>query len=291
MKKGLSLSGGSTKIPALAGAAITLLREKKYKPDLITGISAGSILSLPLALRMYELIEKTVLNFELNDIFDIKPVNSRGNITLKAIWRIITGKESLGRQRNLRKTLSNLINESVFDTYKTYNEFPPVYIGYVDFRTGSRVFKDIKKATYDEYLDSVMASSSIPVFVESVKLNGSYNYDGGIRDHIASHWLMENYDLDEHVSIYSRPEDYNLTDSSWKPKNAYIVLQRTIDIMNTEISKNDELNEDKIAEEKGIVNTKIFMPYILSQSTYEIEKEKLKDWYEIGVRQTRKSYP
>ncbi len=58
MKRGYSISGGSTKIAALAGASVYTLRDYGYKPDYISGISAGGILSVPLALGMYNIILK-----------------------------------------------------------------------------------------------------------------------------------------------------------------------------------------------------------------------------------------
>ena len=79
-------------------------KEYGYKPKYITGISAGSILAVPIALGLYDEIKEFVTNFTLDDIFDIKPVNSKGDLTFCAGFRAITGKESFGSQKNLIKT-------------------------------------------------------------------------------------------------------------------------------------------------------------------------------------------
>ncbi len=282
MKRGYSISGGSTKIAALAGASIYTLRDYGYEPDYICGVSAGGILAVPLALGMYDEVERLVKDFDYDDIFSIKPVTAKGKITLNAIWRIITGKQSLGAQDNLITTVSELIPEHTFERYQK-NNFAPCFLGMVDFKTGGRTYLNMKNVPYHVFLSAVKATSSIPVFVESVKMPwDGYYYDGGVRDHIGSHWLMENCQMDEHISLYSRPEDYNITEMDWKPKNVYTVLQRTLDIMSVEISKNDELKEDVIAEHRNIHNRKIFMPYILTDQAYEIDSAKLKEWYEIG---------
>jgi len=287
--KGLSLSGASTKIPLLAGAATILCNNLDYKPDYIVGTSAGSILAVPLALGLYAQVEDFVLGFNLDDIFDIKPVNSKGGITLRAILRAITGKESLGRQNQLIKTMKKLITPEVWGYYKDACTVE-CYAGIVEFKTGKIEYVRLKDLSYNQYFSVILASTSIPVFVESVKMNDGYYYDGGVRDHIGSHWLMENFDLDENVSIYSRPEDYDITDLNWTPGNIYQVLERTIAIMNIEVSKNDELKEDKIAAEKGIKNTKIFPPHVLSSSTYQADPELLQAWFEIGEKTARDTY-
>lgn len=282
MKKGYSISGGSTKIAALAGASIYTLRDYGYEPDYICGISAGGILAVPLALGMYDEVERLVKDFTYDDIFSIKPVNNKGKIRLESIWRVITGKQSLGAQDSLITTVSELIPEHTFERYQK-NNFAPCFLGMVDFVTGSRTYLNMKTVPYHIFLTAVKATSSIPVFVESVKMPwGGYYYDGGVRDHIGAAWLMENCKMDEHISIYSRPEDYNITEVDWKPKNAYVVLQRTLDIMSVEISKDAELKEDIMAEQKHINHRKIFMPHILSDQMYEISPEKLKEWYDIG---------
>ena len=289
MKKGYSISGGSTKIAALAGASVYALRDYGYKPDYICGISAGGILAVPLALEMYDEVIKLVKNFTYDDIFSVKPVNNKGNITLEAIWRLITGKESLGKQDNLVDTMSELVTEELFEKYKQGN-YPPCFLGMVEFQTGKRHYMNMKNVTYDVFLDCVKATSSIPVFVESVEMPWKgYYYDGGVRNHIGSHWLMENTDITENISVYSRPEDYDITEKGWKPKNMYHILQRTMDIMNTEISKNDEFKEDTIAKDKNIRNRKIFMTYVLSDQAYELSPEKLKEWYSIGYDQAKQT--
>lgn len=288
MKKGYSLSGGSTKIAALAGASIYTLRDYNYKPDYISGISAGGILAVPLALQMYDEIHELATTFTYDDIFSVKPVNEKGKITLQALWRIISGKESLGVQDNLIKTVSKLVTPHMFELYQKKSTFPVCVLGMVDFKTGKRVYLNMKNQPYDVFLAAVKATSSIPIFVESVQMPWQgYYYDGGVRDHIGSHWLMENYEMNQHISVYSRPQNYDITEAKWKPKNVYTVLQRTIDIMNVEISKNDELKEDIISKNKNIQNTKIFMPYILSDDMYEISPEKLKEWYQIGYNQAK----
>ena len=279
--RSLCLSGGSTKIAMLAGAAVAILKYKKYKPTYIIGVSAGAILTVPLAMEMYNTVNKYVKNFDLNDIFTKHPVDKKGKVTLSALWRVLRGKESLGTQDKLTETLSQIISKEKFEEYKR-SSAPICLAGIVEFKTGKRKYINLKECDYEGYLQAVLASSSIPIFVESVKSGPEYWYDGGVRDHIGSHWLMENVKLKENISIYSRPSSYNIEDLSWRPSNVLTVLERTIEIMNMEISKNDQFKEEELAKEKNILNTQVFPNKRLATSTYELNKIKLEDWYKIG---------
>lgn len=286
--KTLSLSGGGTKIAALAGAAITTIDLFGYKPDIIVGTSAGGILTLPLAMGLTEELKDLIINLTLDDIFSFKPVNKKGNIRFLAIVRLLLGYPSLGKQDNLIKSMQKIITKERFAEYLENKDYPDVLITAVEFKTGSRKYFKVRDLDYNTYLKVVSATSSIPVFVEPVEINNGYYYDGGIRDFIGSHKVFEMYDVKENISIYSRAIDYDSSNPNWKPKNVIIVLTRTTDIMLTEISKNDELLEDKIAKEKGIKNTKVFMKHITSNGAYQMDKKQLTQWYEMGVQSAMK---
>lgn len=282
--KQLSLSGASTKISFIAGAAIEILKNKQYRPDVIIGISAGAILTVPLALGLYDEIAKVVKNFSLDDIFSIKPITTKGGFSIIGILRLLFGKSSFGEQEHLKDLLSKIITKELFEKYVS-GDYPTIFIGAVDFKSGSRTYFEIKKLSYLDYLDAIMASSSIPGFVESVEIGGNYYYDGSVRDYIGSHWGFENLDITENISIYSRPENYNISDLLWKPKNIYTVLVRSIEIMQLEISKNDEALEKSLAEKKGINNKIIYTPFSLDSEMYKIDKILLDTWFQLGVSQ------
>jgi predicted acylesterase/phospholipase RssA len=298
--KALSISGGSTKIPFLAGAAITLMRDHNYNPDIITGISSGALIALPLAMGLYDEVESLVKNYTLDTIWDNKPVNEEGKITLKGKLRAVTGEESLGTQRNIVNTLRTIIPRFMFTEYQNDPTMPIVYIGAVEYKTGKRVYQNLKECTYDDYLLYALASSSIPGFVEGVRdlnfLHEGYLiegilYDGGTRDHIGSAWIMSKLgkEITHHMSIFSRPKDYNITDLCWEPKNITHPVMRALDIMMTEISKSDEALCDALCEKHGTENKKVYFPHV-AESMYEYDKEKLTEWYDIGVVEAEKLY-
>jgi len=102
--KHLGISGGGTKIGGLFGAAEVLMQEKGFQPDYISGISAGAILSVPLAMRKFDVVRKLVLNISLKDFFSQKPVTKKGNFNIpRVVQNITAGKPYLDRQDASKK--------------------------------------------------------------------------------------------------------------------------------------------------------------------------------------------
>lgn len=297
MRKVLNISGGATKIAGLAGAADYIINEYGYKPTDITGVSSGSILSLPIAMGKWEDIRKLTTTFSLDDIFDKKPVNKNNRIKFNAVIRALTGKLSFGTQNKLKSTLGKVITPLDFFNYQNNEMYPDCYIGAVDFKTGSRKVYNLKNRSikYDDYLDIVNASSSIPLAVEPVYLNGCILYDGGVRNHILSTWAIENIEnIETSISIFSRPKNINdILNDNWSPKNIIDVFNRYIAINNIEISKSDEENEKLLADlySKNGYNIdvkQIFTPFIIKE-LYDTDPEKLKRLYNLSYESAKES--
>jgi len=295
--KHLGISGGGTKIGGLFGVVETLYK-KGFRPDIISGISAGAILSVPLALGKFDQIRKLVLNISLDDFFSQKPVQKNGSLTLGAAWKAITGKTFLGQQENLEKTLRSVISEKDFSAFKHENKYPVCIIGTVDFITGGRKYFNLKECSYEEFPRLVNASASLPVFTEGIRIRvretHTYLYDGGVRDHIATAWVLTKSEfkdkITESISVFSRPEDYELLPSDFKDKNIVKILERYVDITNVEVSKNDEYMLDTLCDQKKIRNTKLFLPRIM-KSTYDTNRERLLLMYKAGLAEGEKYKP
>jgi predicted patatin/cPLA2 family phospholipase len=295
--KHLGISGGGTKIAGLFGAAEVLLKEKNFKPDIISGISAGAILSVPLAMRKFDIVKEIVLNLSLNTFFSESPVTSDGSIRLQALWKAISGKPYLGRQGNLEKTIRKVISRQEFEAYRLDDTMPICLIGAVDFITGKRYFFNLKEVSYEDFPRMVNASSSIPVFTNGIQLtvNGkkTYLYDGGVRDHIASHYVLaESIWKDrftESISIFSRPADCKALPGKFDDRNLVTVLSRYVDIANVEISKNDELLLNDYCNLNNVKNTILYLPQVMT-STFDINHKRLRELYDKGAEEARKGY-
>jgi predicted acylesterase/phospholipase RssA len=282
-------SGASTKIEAVYKAMKVIIVNKAYTPDIISGVSASALLGIPIAMRKWNILDKELSNFNLDTIFSEKPVNEKGKPTLKALKNVITGKPYLGKMGSLEELYRRIVTPYDFEIYKNSDQYADVYVSSIDYKTGSRNVMNLKKLDdYEEMIKNVMASASIPIFVESVKLNDKILFDGGVRDHSIGYWVLRNIPGITHcVSIFSRPKDSKL-DQEWEEKNVLSVAERTIEIQNIEISKTDEQQQRDYSELKGIKLTQLFLPS-LTKSMYDVNRDTLSKLTQIAINIAQKA--
>jgi len=313
--KHLGISGGGTKIAGLFGAAEVLIQEKGYQPDIISGISAGAILAVPLAMGKFDEIRDIVLNLKQDDFFSKSPIKKNGKLKFGVLFRALLGKPYLGKQDNLKKTIKKVISREDFSDYQhnTNGTYPICIVGAVDFYSGKRFYFDLKKVTYDHFIDFVNASGSLPVFTEGVTFNegtlldfeGETSnhdryllFDGGVRDHSPTAKILTSKTyrdrITESFSIFSRPRDIReiIDPADFEPKNVLDILERHIEITNAEISKNDETGEEAFFEDRGLpirstskANV-IYLPRIM-KGVYDVDKGRLREIYEAGKEAAR----
>ncbi len=156
-KYGLVLSGGAARGFAHLGV-LKALEENDIKPDIVSGVSAGSIVG-----ALYcdgNSPEKILEMFQDKKLISLAEFRFRKNGVLRA-----TG---------LKKLLERNLRAKTFDDLET-----PLIIGATNMRTG--------KGEYFEkgnLIDTILASSSIPVLFESAKINNDIYMDGGIVDNL-----------------------------------------------------------------------------------------------------------
>jgi predicted acylesterase/phospholipase RssA len=311
--KHLGISGGGTKIVGLFAAAEVIIREKNYKPDLISGISAGAILSVPLAMEKWELLHKFFKNVKLDAFFNVPPVKPDGSFRpLHTLWQIITCRHYLGEQYNLEESLSQVIPQNDFNNYKSNAAYAPCVVGAVDFIHGERVYVNLKEVSYENFLSMVNASASLPVFTPGIK-RGPINdfegetrpkegdtlvlFDGGVRDHSPSLRMLEStkWNITETCTIFSRPEDNEILNPTSGdktfPKNLLDVLNKFVDITNTEISKDDERMEKAFLAANPRIKDhgRYFLPAIM-HGVYDVDSSRLMQLYNAGQANTRRDW-
>jgi predicted acylesterase/phospholipase RssA len=285
MKKALAISGGSTKIGFLSGAAIELMKTHNY--DIITGISAGSIISLLLAIEEFEVLQEAVYNCTQDDFFDVKPLNDKGAITTSSIFRVLTGKHSLGKftlTKLLKRYYSPEMHERLQNTGKI------VKVGAVNMNLIQIEYCDITRVEYETALKWVVASSSIPLATEAIKIGDYYYYDGGVLEHVGGMEALESGA--EYLDvIYSRSEKLEpvAKDIAWKPKNIFSVVMRTLDVMATNISLENESEIDLYCKYKKVPLTNYFAPFTLTEDLYKMDTDLSKAWFELGRKEVLKN--
>jgi predicted acylesterase/phospholipase RssA len=279
MEKLLDLSGGSTKGRAEYKVAKMVI-DRGFDPTIISAVSIGAILAVPIAMKKTKELEKELSNFDLNTIFTKSPVTKNGNLTFSAIKNILLGRDYLAKMGTLRKKYEKIITEEDHYNFVT-GDFIPVYTLSIDFTNGSRVPVKLNLIhDYKTFVDHVIASASIPIFSEPIEADGKVLYDGGIRDHSLGYSIMDKYDVKQCVSIFTRPQDNLLP--KYTRNGLVSVIERMVDILMVEISKSDERLQKYIAEDKGIDLTQVFIPSVL-ETMYDTSPDRLRELDEKAI--------
>lgn len=279
--RALAISGGSTKIGFLTGASIELCKKNNY--DIITGISAGSIISLLLAIGEYDLLRDSILPIDSDKFFEKEPMTDDNKIKLSAIWRIIIGKKSLADYK-LKDLIRSIYTSEHHDKLQTSGKV--VKVGAANLNLKKIEYCDISKKDYETTLTWVLASSSIPIMTDLVEINNYVYTDGGVFEHIGGMEAIEEgatiLDL-----VFSRPKDIELSsdDKNWRPKSIFDTLFKVISVMSDNNSFNDESVIKKECFIKNIPLQIYYPPFKLTTGMYKMDTDLTKSWFELGREQ------
>ncbi len=211
LRLGIALTGGGARGFAHAGA-LAALEEAGHRPDVIAGVSAGSIVGT--------LYSAGVEPKRFLDIFSEQKFSKLVDFRLRSggFFSLAPFKKFL--LRNLGQ-------------YKNLEDLPiPVYLGVTDFTHGTAVYFD-KGAIADR----VLASCAIPITFAPIVIDGVEYVDGGVlRNHPA--WIIRDkcdYLIGINVSPLSTKKK---SDSIWS------VAMRTYNLM----AKANQVNDMNLCD-------------------------------------------
>jgi NTE family protein len=156
-KIGLVLSGGGARGFAHLGV-IQALHEAGIYPDVVSGTSAGALAGVLYA-----------DGFSPEEILKLMNTGSRLDFMRPALPR-----EGLLQINGIIKILKSNLKAASFDQLKI-----PLYVAATDLNNGKSVY-----FSKGELLDPVIASASIPVLFQPVKINNISYVDGGVLDNL-----------------------------------------------------------------------------------------------------------
>lgn len=162
-KLGIALSGGGIRGLAHAGA-LKAIEEAGLKPDILAGVSAGSVVAVLYAagLRPEEILE-LFTNAKFTDFTEFT-IKSSGLFKIDKFMKHIMG---------------------AIPKYKRFEELPiPTYVGVSDFDSGMPV-----EFHEGEMSDVIKASCSIPIAIPPVEINGVTYVDGGVLRNLPA-WII-----------------------------------------------------------------------------------------------------
>lgn len=281
--KGLFISGGGTKIVGLYPLIRNILDNYGYSYfSVIGGVSSGAILSyLLINENIFIEAEKEILDISLDKIFSKPPFNKDGKIKTFAKLNLLINNY-LAKQDRLIPFVKKYITKQIFEEYKSKPISPNIFIGVTSLNSQSLKIYNIKNLSYEDSLQILLASTSIPIVTNYVDFYGDKLYDGGLVDHnLCNKFLITHQNRFNHIiSLYSRPKN-NIIITLPQIKSAVDILTFSSEIMTTEISKNDEELEKLLTDKYNIRLDQYFLPFV-TNSSYEENKELLKKLYELS---------
>ena len=284
----LSGSGASTAGAFVGPALVEIAKKRDF--DYFVGVSYSSVIGVPLALGMYDEIINTTLNMKHTDFFKVSPMNKNGKFSAKAVWRLMRSLsdpkriKSFGVQ-DVQPLLKKFVTRDIFKLYQN-GPFAPVYIVAVNADTQKPTVWNVKSESicYEMYLDIVSASSRIPVWTQPQLIDGVEYYDGGVTDTNAASLVIDmNKDIKTVYSVYPRPQGFK---GKLAPERNGIfgAIAWTIDTMLKDVSKNDELIERDLCEERGIDLTQFFPDKYVLTNLYDVDELKLRELAQMAKK-------
>lgn len=240
-KVGLVLSGGGARGFAHLGV-IQALHEAGIYPDVVSGTSAGALAGVLYA-----------DGFSPEEILKLMNSGSRLDFMRPAMPR-----EGLLQINGVIKILKSNLKATTFEKLKI-----PLYVAATDLNNGKSVY-----FSKGELLDPVIASASIPVLFQPVKINNISFVDGGVLDNLPVYPIKNKCKI--LIGSFVNPVGY-----VEKLSGLINIAERTFMLnMSKEINEKARLFNLLIAP-KELRNFKILDP------------EKAADLFELGYKATR----
>jgi len=286
---GLCISGGGARIGFAIGVLETM-ESKSIQPNLVYGISSGSLCTAALCFGSVEFLKDQLLEIrKKEDVLDPQ--------WFRALVAQVIGlgsADGVYGMKTMRKKLSELPeDESLLKGV----------VGYVDLNSGGITYVSSDDASKKDFLDAVQASCSIPLIMQTQRVGEEARVDGGVRDILPLKQLIDDLlGVDEIHVICLSPVT---PDQKQIEKKIVPVTTRTLDLILNEILQND-LKIAKIYNmllEKGlgelIPGKRLikFYEYIPTQSicdTIEFKKENIQKGINHGLEiahEVLKDYP
>ncbi len=150
---------------------------------------------------------------------------------------LLRRRDSLNETEGLQAVLSEALRPEWF-RWLASADAPEVYVVYTNYRTGRKGYASPREPGMDRerFLRAMLASASVPVYMEPAFIDGEPCFDGGVRDIVPCERAIE-LGAELIVPIQLDPRDPPLTLGSTRRLDG--VLLRTVAILLDETRTND----------------------------------------------------
>lgn len=190
--KVLAVSGGGAR-GAWGLGVVEQLVEQGGAYRAVFGTSTGSLMAPMVLLQQFDKLKTEYTSVTQKKIFNknpfkVKMVNDTPKAQLKsfnAIWRLITGKPTLGESENLRDLIEHCFTPDDFALLKQLyaTDSLALCVAVTNLTSGRGDIKSSEKISdYQEMVNWIWASANTPIFMSNVTINDSVYVDGGLRE-------------------------------------------------------------------------------------------------------------
>lgn len=283
--KALVISGGGSKGAFAGGVAQYLIEDLKREYDLYYGTSTGSLLVSHLALQKVEKIKEIYTSVNQNSIFSNCPFVIKKKFGedvieishVNVMRNFIKGSKTFGESKNLRKLISKVFTIEEFEVLKSSAK--NIFVTVSNLSLNSVEYKAIKEYTYDDFCDWIWISCNYIPFMSLVKKEGCEYADGGFASMIPIEEAIKNgathvdaIILHTETPLYNRMPARGVFSAL---TNLFSFMMDRIEYQNIKIGKYE-------AKFKGATINFYYTPSILTTNSLIFNKEKMKQWWQIG---------
>jgi len=296
INRALIVSGGGSKGAFGGGVAQYLIEEEKKEYDLLIGTSTGSLLTPFIAIKKMDTLKEAYTTVTQDDIFKINPFkilkDDNGSTKiginyLNVLWNVLVRrKNAFGDASNLRTLIDTFMTERDFEIIKDSNK--EVLACVTNMTLAQTEYKSTNEYGWKDYGDWMLASSTVPPFMEHVT-KGGYDYaDGGILENIPIQEAINRGATEIDVIILKKEHDSLAPE---RIRNPFHYLLRSIDLMMTEIGRDDIRIANLKAKIKGDVKINFYYtPRKLTNNSLVFNKEAMTEWWDEGYESAKQKY-
>lgn len=285
--RALVISGGGSKGAFAGGVAQYLLQDKSLHYDLFLGTSTGSLLIPHLALGKVDKINSIYTSVTSHKIFNINPfiVKRKDNQDvvsinhLNVLKQFFRGRRTFGESQNLRDYIKSNFKKEEFDQLK--DSKAEVIVTVTNFSLNCVEYKSIRDFDYDDFCDWIWISCNYIPFMSLVTKNDFEYGDGGfsnlvpIREAInRGAKIVDVVVLETQIQVVKR-----LTAS-----NPFSLLIDLFQTLLDQVEKHNITIGKLAAKNKDVKLNFYYTPTQLTNNALIFNKEKMKEWWEIGYQ-------
>ncbi|MCC5946612.1 MAG: patatin-like phospholipase family protein [Bernardetiaceae bacterium] len=196
-KIGITLSGGGVR-GVLHLGALKALEERGIRPEIMSGVSAGAIIS---ALYAHGYAPDKILTL----LLQYKPLLFlRPSMTLKG----------LSNMAKIESILKEYLPENTFESLTM-----PLYISAMDLKTG-----DTKYFSKGELIQPILASACLPVIFQPIVIDGHTYIDGGMTNNLPTEIIRPACDF--LIGIHTNPigEDFQVRSMKSVMERLFLII-------------------------------------------------------------------